>query len=65
MTQEDKVTTFMILTFISILCFSFGIGKLFSAGIGWFFAGISYFCFTFVIFWFNNYLDKMNEEEDY
>jgi len=58
MNSEDKMWTFMILTFISIFCFSFGIGKLVSVGVGWIFAGTSYFCFTFIIFWFNKYIDK-------
>jgi len=58
MNSDDKLTVFIVLTFISIFCFSFGIAKLTQPATGWIFAGCGYGCFTFVIFWFNEYLNK-------
>ena len=50
MNNDDKLTTFIILTFISIFCFSFGIVKLTQPAIGWIFAGCGYGSLTFIIF---------------
>ncbi len=58
MNNDDKMWTFIVGITISIFCFSFGIAKLTTVANGWIFAGCGFGCFTFIIFWFDNYLNK-------